>query len=179
MAEDTQVENVESGEVNESSKGGSSLKTLIIIVVIMMLEGGAIIAFMQLAGGPADVKGDDLKQKENAEMDQPFEIEIVKDRFFSSKSGRDIYYDTEIFVVVKKKHSEDITAKIEGSKAQIVTDISAIVQNAEAMHLTEPAKTTLRRQIKAKLDERFGVDEDDEAYIQKVLIPKCNPIRLN
>lgn len=179
MAEDKQVENVESGEVGESSKGGSPLKTLIIIIVIMLLEGGAIIAFMQLAGGPADVKGDDLKQKEDAELNNPFEIEIVKDRIWSGRTGRDIYYETEIFVVVKKKHAEELTAKIEASKAQIVTDISAIVQNAEAMHLTEPSKTTLRRQIKAKLDERFGVDEESEPYIQKVLIPKCNPIRLN
>lgn len=179
MAEVTPVENVENSEAAESSKGRSPLITLIIIIVIMLLEGGAIITFMKLAGGPADVKGDDLKQKENAEQDNPTEIEIVKDRFYSGKTGRDIRYETEVYVVVKKKHSDLIDEKINAAKAQIITEISAIIQNAEPMHMTEPSKTTLRRQIKAKLDERFGLDEENDPYIQKVLIPKCSPIRLN
>ena len=179
MAEEQINDAAENPGEGGQSNGSSPLKLIIILLVVMIVEGGAIYAFMALSGGPAEVQADPLQEELDNQANKLTEIEIAKDRFLNLKTGRTVLYDTQIFITVKNKHAEKTKTDIEASKAQISSEIARILQQAEDAHFAEPTKGTLKRLIKAMMDERFKLDEDNEPIIQSILITKCIPIRVN
>ncbi|MFW6058558.1 MAG: hypothetical protein ACODAQ_00165 [Phycisphaeraceae bacterium] len=148
------------------------LKTILILAVILLLEAGAVSAVWFFAGQPPEVSADgaDLDQ---AELEQPVEMELIADRFQNTRSGRAYLYDTEIYIIVANKHQKTVERKLGSMHAQITTEVATIFRRAEPAHLLEPELSTLTRQIKAVMDEKVGYDEEGKPYVQQVLIRKC------
>lgn len=162
---------------DNKKKGGLPLKTALILTAVLLLEGVLIVSAFMLYGGPADVHADPAVADEAAKAEEPIEIQVADQRFPNTKRGRTYLYDTEVYVVVKRKNEEQITAKVELMSAQINADIREIIGRADPSHLLEPTLATLRRQIQARLDERLGLDEEGRTYIQSIVITKFTQFR--
>lgn len=157
----------------EQIKKTLPIKTVIILAVVLLIEGAAISAAFLLTGGPDAVKADGALMDEMAEMEQPVEELVVADNFQNTKTGKTYIYDTEIFVVVKRKNRERVMKTLETMSAQVTTAIAIIFRRAEPAHLLEPSLATLNHQIKVALDERFKRDDEGNPIVQQVLIKKC------
>jgi flagellar basal body-associated protein FliL len=154
------------------------IKAMLILLAVLLIEGLAITAVFTFAGGPAKVQADPAAVDLAAEAKKPVELLVVSDKFANNRVGRTYLYDSEIYVVLRKKDEEATKAKIETMQAQISTDIAMIIRRAEPAHLNEPTLATLTRQIKASLDERLGKDEETgEPTVEQVLIKKWVPFR--
>ena len=140
----------------QKKKGGMPLKTVLILAAVLIGEGVMITAAFMMYGGPANVQADPAVADEAAKAEQPVEILVADQRFPNTKRGRTYLYDTKIFIVVKRKNEEQITAKVELMSAQISSDIREIIGHADPNHLLEPTLATLRRQVQAR-------DEPDPA----------------
>ncbi len=165
-------------EAAPEAKKGFPLKTLLIIVAALLLEAGAIAGAFMLTGGPATVNADPAAQDAAAFAEQPVEELVVEDKFQNTRTGRTYLYDTQIYIVVKRKNQTQTKSLLKEKSAQISADITTIFRRAEPAHLLEPSLATLQRQIKAALDNRVGRDaETGESIIQEVLITKCTQFR--
>jgi flagellar basal body-associated protein FliL len=160
-------------------KGGLSLKTIMVMAVVLVIEGAAISAAFMLSGKPAEVHADPAATSEAEEMDKPVELLVIEDKFQNTRSGKTYLSDTQIYVVVKRKDEEAITAKLEEMQAQIAADIGAIFRRAEPSQLLEPTLATLTRQIKAVMDDRVGLDQDHKSRVQEVLLKKYTQYRVD
>ena len=85
-------------------------------------------------------------------------------------------YDSEIFIKIKRKYQATVKGKLETNTAQIRQDIRTLIGSADPKYLREPTLATITRQIKAKLDEYFGVDEDGNSIVQDVIITRFTQI---
>ena len=167
----------ETNEQTQAPKKGLPIKTILVLAVVLLIEGVAISAAFLLAGGPAEVKADGAAIDEAAMLEMPTEVVVADGKFQNTRSGRSYLYDTEVWIVIKKKNRELVEQTLESSKAQIGTDISRIFRRAEPAYLIEPELSTLTRQVRAALDERIGHDGEGEAIILEVLIPECKRYR--
>lgn len=167
----------ETNEQAQAPKKGLPIKTVLVLAVVLLIEGAAISAAFLLAGSPAEVKADGAAIDEAAQLEMPTEVLVADDKFQNTRSGRSYLYDTEVWIVVKKKNKELVEQTLESSKAQIGTAISRIFRRAEPAYLIEPELSTLTRQVRAALDERIGHDGEGEAIILEVLIPECKRYR--
>lgn len=156
----------------------SAVKTLIVLGVVLLLEGGTIGVTMYMAQGP-QVAGAGITEDLEAAMQNKMELHVVTDRFPNLLTGRQISYDTQVYISVRQidNENDEITLKIESMQAQIQMDVATIIKKAQPAYFKEPTLATLCRQIQAALDERLGVNEEGNSYIDKVLIPKCNGFR--
>jgi len=161
----------------EQEKKGFPLKTLLILFAVLVIEGVAISAVFVAFGGPADVKAQGAAMDEAAWAQQPVEELVVIDRFPNTKRGRTYIYDTEVYIVVQRKIQDKIREQLDGMAAQVGDDIRTIIGRAEPSHLLEPTLATIRRQIKAALDERLGRDEEGQSCVQQVVITKFTQFR--
>lgn len=174
MAE--QVADKEAAAEQSSEKKKLPVKTALILAAVLLIEAGAISAAFLLSGGPANVQAEGAPDDVLAQAMQPVEVMVLAEKFQNTRTGRSYLYDTEIFIVVQRKHQERLDSVIESSRAQISTDVAAIFRRAEPAHLLEPELSTLTRQVRASLDDRLGYDEDGKPYVQEVLI-KCMQFR--
>ena len=154
-----------------------NIKTLALLAGVFLIEGVAITAVFLFAGAPAGVKADEDAANLVAENDKLVEVLVLEDRFPNNLSGRTYIYDTQIYLHVRKKFKEMITEKLEGMKALIMGDVAEIFRASEPTELNETSLGTLKRKIRAKLDERLGRDADGNEYVEQVLIPKCTQFR--
>jgi len=161
----------------ESSKGGLPMMTLAVVGGALLLQVGVIAAVFFLAGGPAPVQAEGAIPDAEADANRLVEVLLVKGKFQNTKTGRTYFYDTEVFIVVKQKHQEQVEGYIESMTAQISEDTSIIFRRAEPSHLLEPTLNTLKRMIKASVDEKFGRDEEGLPIVEKVLITKFSQYR--
>ena len=161
----------------QQPKKGMPVKTLLLLGGVLLIEAAVITVAFVAFGSPAKVKAEGAEVDEQAIQEQPVEELVVAGRFPNTKRGRTYIYDTEVFVVVKRKHHEKIKEKIEGMAAQINGDVRVIIGRAEPNHLLEPTLATLKRQIRASLDQRIGVDEDGNSRIQDVVITRFTQFR--
>lgn len=155
------------------------LKTLLILAAVLLLEGLAITAVFMLGGGPAKLEASGAAEDAAALAEKPVEELVIEERFQNTRTGRTYLYDTQVYILVRTKHQEQVKEKLESRKAQISSDIATIFRRAEPSHLLEPTLATLQRQIKASLDELFGKDEQGKEIVEKVLITKCTQIRVD
>lgn len=153
------------------------IKTIIVVAAALVIEAVAISAVFLLSGGPADVKAQGALDDELAANEKLVEISVVEDRFGNYKEGRLYLYEAKVFITVRKKYQEKVVQQVEQMKASITQDINTIVRQADPVHLTEPTLATLKRQIKASLDERLGLDENGATRIEDVLLPGFTKIR--
>lgn len=155
----------------------SPLKAILLVVAVLVIEGGTIVGTMMLTGGPANVQGEEIAQDLEAEQNKLVEMPLISAKFTNERSGRTYYYDTEIYVTVKNKNSQQFKDELEAMKIRITNEVLTIFRRAELSHFQEPNWSTLTRQIKAVVDERIGKDAQSEPIVQQVVIGKCNPYR--
>ena len=160
-----------------AEKKGLPIKAIIAVLVVLLIEGAAISAAFLMAGGPQEVKADAAAVDLAAQAEQPVEVLVIADKFQNTRSGRSYIYDTEVYIVVRRKHEADVTETIENMNARISTDIAEIFRKAAHTHLLEPELSTLRRQISAALTDRLQYDEEDNPLVMEVVIPKCKQYR--
>ncbi|MEM6332707.1 MAG: hypothetical protein AAF823_05145 [Planctomycetota bacterium] len=158
-------------------KKGLPIKTIVAVAVVLVIEAVAISAVFLLAQGPEPVQADSAAIDAAAEGERPVEYMVVADKFQNTRTGRAYLYDTEVYIVVKNKHLNEVADAIERMRARVSTDIAEVFRKAEPAHLLEPELATLRRQIHASLTDRLGYDADDEPLVIEVVIPRCKQYR--
>ena len=160
------------------------IKTLAVIGVVLVVEAIAISGAFMLNGGPAAARADetDAALAAQAAGEQPVELLVLSGRFLNSRTGRSYLYDTDVYIVVKQRDKAMVEARIEAMRAQITTDVASIYRRAEPSYFTEFELATITRQVRAALDERIGRPPGsaaDASYIQRLLIPKSTPLRVD
>lgn len=183
----------ETPEAEDAPKKGLPLVPIIAVGAVLLVEAVLIVALFMFSGGPDAATASAGEPDPLAELQMPAEIMVAKGKFQNTSSGRNLMYDTEIYIVVKKKHQERVEEQVEAMKASIQRDITTIFRRANPAQLREQELATLTRQVRASLDSRFGdapedpdagsdaveaMDGDDtddgpEPLIQEVLIAKC------
>src|SRR5690606_10801136 len=138
------------------------LKPLLILLAVVLIEGAAISTAFLLSGKPAAVSAEVGAEKDEAlKLEEPIEELVVSDRFQNTRTGRTYLYDTEVYIIVRRRHQEQVKKLLEARRAQIRQDIRTIISRAEPAQLNEPTLATLTRQIRAVLDDRIGRDAQD------------------
>ncbi|MEM8739353.1 MAG: hypothetical protein AAGG38_12900 [Planctomycetota bacterium] len=157
----------------DEKKKGLPLMPIIAVAAVLLVEAVIIVALFMLSGGPTEVKAEPGVESELALGEAPAEILVIAGKFQNTKSGRSFMYDTEIYVVVKQKHFDTVTEKKDAMQASITKDITTIFRRAEPSHLREQELSTLTRQVASALESRFGNDENEEPFVDEVLITRC------
>ena len=144
----------------EKGKG----KTMIIIATLLLLEAVFIIGVMMVVGGKPDVALANIPDPETAEQERIVEIPVLDSKFANAKAGVTYLYNTEIYVQVRNKHSEQVGHELEQFSNEIKANLGAIWRTSDPRHFQEPKLENLTRKVEAFLDERFnqrfGPDED-------------------
>ncbi len=161
----------------EGAKKKLPIKTLVVLLVALLIEGLAISAVFMFAKGPEPIHADAGLAEELADEEKQVEVLVIEEKFQNTRTGRSYLYDTEIYVLIRNKHIDDVEANILGMKAQISTELATIFRRAEPSYLMEPNLATLTRQVGAVIVEKLGTDSDSEPYVQGTLIKKCIRIR--
>lgn len=158
-------------------KNSVQIKTLLIMLTVLVIEGAAISAAFVLYSGPSAVKADGAEEDPDAMPEQPVEELVVSGNFPNTKRGRTYLYDTEIYVVIRRKHQEHVRQQLDDMSAQVSANIREIIGRAEPNHLLEPTLATLRRQIKASLDDLLGMNEERQSRIDRIVITRFTQFR--
>ncbi|QOJ14734.1 MAG: hypothetical protein HRU75_08810 [Planctomycetia bacterium] len=141
---------------------------------------GFFFAFKMFAGPPAATLGADGQHHaagedpkgETSKVTTEFAL-LEKLRVPNNKSGRMFMYDLDVFVVVGADR-RPIVEKLKTERAAEVSDrLAQIVRAADPRILEEDDLRTLRMQMQSALSTISG----DPELIQRVLIPRCVPIR--
>ena len=156
----------------DHKKKKSPLRMIILVGGILALEAVVIIGAMMLLGGPPPVEAAEAAATlETPESERIVEILVLDARLTNNKSGVTYLYGTEIYVQVKRLHSDRVSEELEQFRHEIKSEITAIWRTAEARHFQEPRLETLTRRVRTMLTDRFGVDhERDEPIISKCVI---------
>ena len=125
-----------------------------------------------ILGGPADVEAAEVPAVMTApEEERIVEILVIDAKLPNNKSGMTYLYDTEIYVQVKKRYSDQVAEELQQFRNEIKSEITAIWRTSEARHFQEPRLGSLTRRIQTMLSDRFGVDRQrDEPIISKCVI---------
>ena len=166
MAEDSQ-------NPEEQPKKKLPMKTIIVLAAAFAIEAVAISAVWFVARAPSDASAHGPTIDIEAQAEMPTEFLVLKAQFQNRRQGRAFVYDTELYIVVKQKYLEQMEVDVEGMAAQIEADIATIFRKADPSHLGEATLATVKRQIRAVLDERLGRDEEGNSLVLGVAIPKC------
>jgi flagellar basal body-associated protein FliL len=127
--------------------------------------------------GHGDAKDDGHGAKPAAKARDPkapAEIPLMEGRAVNKRNGRAIIYQVKIVVSTKGGDADAVTAKIKARESLIKDRVRTIIAQSEPDRLDggrEPGLETLRRQIKAQLDQILG-----EGLISEVMIPDCIPL---
>jgi len=154
-----------------------SLKAIIVLSAVLLIEGAVISIAFIFSGSPSPVQAEIAADTAAAIAEEPVEHLIVSDSFQNTRSGRTYVYETEVVVVVRRKHDDKVKKSIEQMNAQITSDIGTIFRKAEPSYLLDPNLATITRQIKAAVDERLGKDADGKPIAEEVLIKKFMQFR--
>ena len=184
----------ETAPEEEAGKKGLPLMPIIAVGAVLLIEAVVIVGLFVFSGAPETATAAEGQSDVVAELEMPVEIKVIQGKFQNTSSGRNLMYDTEIYVVVKKKHEEQVQEKVEGMQASIQRDLTTIFRRANPAQLREQELATLTRQVSAALNARFGdaeaedkpaappaegeadvasEDTGPEPLIQEVLISKC------
>ncbi|MFW6155202.1 MAG: flagellar basal body-associated FliL family protein [Planctomycetota bacterium] len=148
------------------------IKSMLIIALIMLAEGGLFAVYVVMKPSPqsaeAAVGGAEPPEAQTAEA-----VIIESGRFPNRKTGRLYMYDLEIAVQVDKTIFNRVEKMRTANEALIRDRIRAIIARADPSYFDEHELRTLKRQIKAMLDEVFGDDT-----VKEVFIKTCNPYRI-
>ena len=156
------------------------IKVIAIVAVMMLLEGAGVYLFVSMTGKVPQDSMADLAGEEEADLQRPIEIELVKGKFQNMQTGRVWIWSIDIYLKVKKRDEETVTTILENQQAEIREQISKIIRKAHHAHLKEPDLRTLNRQITVLAHEVFGIsDADGLPRVERVLIPRCEGHAVN
>lgn len=98
---------------------------------------------------------------------------VVKDKFPNNQTGRAWLWDVEVFVQVRNKRLDTVTATLTTRAAEVKTGIARIWRTGQHAYFNEPGLETLTRQVREFLNGIVGTSSDGEPLIERVLIPRC------
>lgn len=127
-------------------------------------------------GKKSDAHGEAADGGDGADGDVPAiaEVQLVKShKVPNNTSGRLYIYDIEISIVVPGNKKAAVEKLAKQRSADIADTISQVMRGADTRMLNETDLRTLRGQMMSGLADLFG----DDKLIQKVLIPRCVPLR--
>lgn len=156
---------------------GLPIKSLGILAAVLVIEAVVISAAFLFAGRPAEVKAEGAIKDDTAHLDEAVEIALVAEKFQNTRTGRTYIYDTDIYILVRRKNEAKVNERLESMAAQISADIALLFRKAEPAYLLEPTLATITRQIKASLDLRLGLDPEGHSMVQEVVIKKYTQYR--
>jgi hypothetical protein len=150
----------------------SPLRLVIVLGGILVVEAVVIIGAMMILGGPPNVEAAEVPALMTAPEDERIvEILVIDAKLPNNKSGMTYLYDTEIYVQVKKRYSDQVAEELQQFRNEIKSEITAIWRTSEMRHFQEPRMESLTRRIQTMLSDRFGVDRQrDEPIISKCVI---------
>src|SRR5690606_34896808 len=147
--------------------------TAAVLAGVLLAEGLVITAVFMFAGKPTSVNADGEAIKLAAAAEQEVEELVVAEKFQNSRTGWAYIYDTEIYILVRRKHRDMVKEQLGTMSARIVAEIATIFRVADPAHLDEPTLGTLKRQINATLEAMLGRDADTgDPVVERVLIRK-------
>jgi flagellar basal body-associated protein FliL len=183
----------ESTEKKPEASGASAMlaKTPVLLGVVMVLEAVVLFAgFKFLGGGPKAASAVELahegesggehgegagKGGKGADKDKFVELNVVDFKAPNSQNGRRYLYDVSVYVSVKGEAEAKVKDMIKDREALIKDRIRTIIGQMDPEKLgggSEPGLETLRRQVKAQLENIIG-----DGMIDEVLVPRCIPFR--
>ncbi|MCA9286284.1 MAG: hypothetical protein KDA22_13750 [Phycisphaerales bacterium] len=149
----------------------SPVKLIVVVVVMLVVEAAGIMALMHVMRPPAEVVAVPSAEAAHDEGNEIVEIEVLSDRLANDRSGVTYIYPAEIYVQVRARHAEEVTAQLERFKNEIRADVLAIWRTAEPKHFQEPRLDHLTRRIHDLLNDRFESAPDaEEPIILKAVI---------
>ncbi|MEM1167380.1 MAG: hypothetical protein AAGI30_13950 [Planctomycetota bacterium] len=172
---DEQAEQQQSQQDAEApaKKGGLPVKTLILVAGILLAEAGLIVGVMMFIGNPSQVQGLDV-EGEIDPGDELLELPVLHEKFTNTSTGRVWIWDTEVMVVVQKRHEERVKERLEQHNATTRTGIGEIIAAANHQFFNEPGRPTITRQMTEYMQRLIGRDEaTGEEIVQRALIPSC------
>ncbi|MEM6392312.1 MAG: flagellar basal body-associated FliL family protein [Planctomycetota bacterium] len=158
------------GAEGEQPKKKFPLKMAIVLAAVMIVEGLAIGIAFWVAGGPSEVEATTAFDDPEAEENRPTILLVTSGKYQNTRSGQPFLYDTEIQVSVKNKHADLVQEKVTNLEPMISDRVVTIFRRAEPAHLNEPERQTLKRQLKATLNDILGNSPDGEPFVIEVLI---------
>ncbi len=153
--------------------------TLIIVLVVTVVEAGAFFGISKWFGGaPAATYGADGEHVLEAPAPEPAvipaEVSLLKGfKVPNHKAGFTVVYDFDISVCVPEARKTEIEELAKNREGEIRDRVAQIIRQARPAVLEEDDLSTLRALLRRALAEVVGEDE----LIQRVLIPRCLPIR--
>jgi flagellar basal body-associated protein FliL len=162
-----------------SSRG--MMFTVALVLAVALLEGALLYVAIRWFGGGAGVS---YGQGEHAlaEAEQPAEaptaeVALLKNfRVPNNKSGQTIVYDFDITLVVPAENTDrlqQVSDALQSRLGELSDRAAQIVRGASPRILGEDDFHTLRLQLQRAFTE---VLRDPDA-VQRVLIPRCVPLR--
>lgn len=170
-------------EANETQPAeGGKKKTFLLVVGIVVIEAALIVGgMMMLSGGPdQSVAATGELDPEEAELQRIVEILVLEDRLPNARRGVPFVYESKISIQVRKRHQEQVEQELAQFTNEIEAEIFDIWREADPRFFNEPGQESLRRKVRAMMQERFGNDpESGEAIVQKVVIKMGLGIRVD
>jgi flagellar basal body-associated protein FliL len=178
----------EKGDAKEAKGGGMMSKTPVLLGAAMVMEAVVLFAGFKFLGAgarhaAADVtiadaqggKGADGKGDAGAKTggnDPVVELPLLDFKATNKQSGRVYIYNAVVVVTTKAIYRDAVEKAIKDDDALIKDRVRTIIAQSDADKLggAEPGLETLRRQIKAQLDEIIG-----DGKIDDVLVPSLIP----
>lgn len=154
------------------------VRTLALVGVLLVVQLSVVGALFVMMGGPKEAAADAAAPDPVMLAQQPREVHVAAGKFPNTRTGRTFVYDTEVYIVVAEKHRQKVAEQIENTRAQITEDIREIISRADRSQLTEPTLATIKRQLKARFDSRFGADEDGKPIVRDVVMNKFTEFQI-
>ena len=155
------------------------LLTISVVTVILLVETAVIVGITMMIGEPAEVNAIDPIMVLDAPQEKIVEMLVLDARLPNSRSGITFLYDTEIYVQVKRKFEDRVTAEFKQFRNEIRAEITAIWRTSDPRVFEEPMLETLTRKVYALLNNRFGIDpQEGESVMSKCVIVMGTGIRI-
>jgi flagellar basal body-associated protein FliL len=154
------------------------VKTLALVGVLLAMQLSLVGALFVMMGGPEEAAADAAAPDPVMLAQRPREVHVATGKYPNSRTGRTFVYDTEVYIVVAEKHRERVVEQIENMRAQISEDLREIISRADRSQLTEPTLATIKRQLKARFDARFGADEEGKSIVRDVVMNKFTEFQI-
>ncbi len=150
-----------------------------VVTVILLVEAVVIVGVTMLIGEPAEVNATDPIMLLDSPEEEIVELLVLDARLPNNRSGITYLYDTEIYVQVKRKFEDRVTAEFKQFRNEIRAEITAIWRTSDPRVFEEPMLETLTRKVYALLNNRFGIDpQEGEPVMSKCVIVMGTGIRI-
>lgn len=153
--------------------------TALIVGGVALGEAVLFYGALKMFGGPEAAHGAEAGEHYTQGEDPTQEV-ITSEiplldgfRVPNDKRGQAYLYELEVYLKVRSRDQEMVTAFVESHRGEICDRVARIVRAADPTMLHEPELKTLRLKVRHTLEEVLG----DSNVIVEVLIPKCMPMR--